>query len=181
MSKGDKVALVISLGPEVKKVAVPKLVGLDEDAAVKLLSDRNLEKGLVKAVENSAPAGQVVEQSVAEGTQVDEKTMIDFTVSLGPPDEPSPSASAEVSPSAGPSASPSTSPSPSQMISAAKTITLPGGEGSTHVEVYCGGIRIYNNVVSNSDGTVSVSVMGFAGDLVEIYFDGGLQETYVLQ
>lgn len=197
VARGEYVSLVVSLGPDAKMTTVPGILRLDEAAATQKLKDSNLEKGRVTLVEDDAPAGEIIAQSIPEGTQVAEKTAIDIVVSLGRTEtSPSPDISPSEPPASGeppvstpPDASPSPSPSsstpsssPAQLITRTLTVSLPSGEGSTHVEVFLGGMRIYNNVVTNATGTLTLqNVQGYVGDIVEVYFDGMLWESYALE
>lgn len=82
--KGDKVTVVISNGPKVKKVKVPGIVGLSESKAVKKLEEAGLVKGNVtKDYSDTYPEGQVISQSIKEGKEVDSGTAVDFVISLG--------------------------------------------------------------------------------------------------
>ncbi|MFU0826657.1 MAG: non-specific serine/threonine protein kinase [Lachnoclostridium sp.] len=83
--KGDTVTVVISNGPEIKKVEMPNIIGLTESKAVKKLENAGLTKGEVtKDYSDTYPAGQVISQSIKAGKKVDSGTAVDFVISLGP-------------------------------------------------------------------------------------------------
>lgn len=67
----------------VQQVTVPRLIGLDEDAAEAKLNDLGLD-GDATRENNTAPPGEVFAQAEDAGTQVPRGTSIAYTVSLGP-------------------------------------------------------------------------------------------------
>jgi serine/threonine-protein kinase len=77
---GSRVQLYISTGP--KRVDVPDVVGLDIEDARAELSDRGLRAD-VKRVESDASEGEVTGQNPGEGTEVDEGSRVELTVSKG--------------------------------------------------------------------------------------------------
>ncbi|NLV41497.1 MAG: PASTA domain-containing protein, partial [Candidatus Hydrogenedentes bacterium] len=80
---GDAVNVVISLGPE--PVAVPNVVGLTQAAAEAALTGAGLTLGAVtESYSDTVPAGQVMSQTPAAGTEVLPNTAVDIEVSLGP-------------------------------------------------------------------------------------------------
>ena len=83
---GTTISIYISKGPEVAKVSVPKLTGLDEVTAMAVLTENKLELGNVTEVNTEDPDmdGLVCNQSYAEGSFVDEGTKIDISISVGP-------------------------------------------------------------------------------------------------
>lgn len=91
--KGDTVMVVVSNGPEIKKVKVPSILGLTEAKAIKKLEEAGLKKGeVVQDYSDIYPLGQVITQSLEKGKEVNSGTTVDFTISLGsgvvdPPEE----------------------------------------------------------------------------------------------
>ncbi|MEO0576492.1 MAG: PASTA domain-containing protein [Pseudomonadota bacterium] len=78
------VDLVVSLGPT--SIPVPDIVGLTETEARAVIPNAGLDVGVVTEVfNNQIPAGDVISQSLAPGTEVLPDTALDFVVSLGPP------------------------------------------------------------------------------------------------
>lgn len=83
--KGSTIELFVSIGPEVKSVRVPNLVGMDETDTVIMLTELGLKVGTITQVNSdTVEKGKVCQQSVPEGSYVDEGTQVDFAVSLGP-------------------------------------------------------------------------------------------------
>ena len=78
------ITIVISSGPEIEQVAVPKLTELTKDEAIAKLESSKLCIGTIKWEESDYGYGKVVSQNIDEGTQVDAYTKIDITVSDGP-------------------------------------------------------------------------------------------------
>ncbi|MFT4144884.1 MAG: Stk1 family PASTA domain-containing Ser/Thr kinase [Mobilitalea sp.] len=81
---GDTVKVIVSTGPEIKKVNVPSLLGKTELQASNALTALNLKLGTVDyAASDIYPKGQVSYQSTSEGQSVDTNTTIDITISTG--------------------------------------------------------------------------------------------------
>lgn len=83
--EGDTVILVISQGKKIKTATVPLVIGMTEMNAWHELELAGLAVGSVENVERSdIQPGLVLTQSIVQGTQVDEKTAIDLTISVLP-------------------------------------------------------------------------------------------------
>lgn len=81
---GDRIRLFISSG--VEKIAVPNVIGLDQDTAQRALED----KGLVPVVEpkdSEEPEGKVIEQDPPAGKKVAKDERVTIGVSKGPQTE----------------------------------------------------------------------------------------------
>lgn len=79
------VTVVVSLGAEPKYVSMPDLVKFNLEDAKKMLADNGLGVGKVKEQEsNEFFAWQVIDQSVAPDTLIQEGQKVDLTVSTGP-------------------------------------------------------------------------------------------------
>ena len=83
LTPGQSIELVVSQGVSQKLVPVPALVGMDEDEALATIERENLGKGNVKHVDSDLPKGTVTFQSIEQGEQVKEGTVINLQVSLG--------------------------------------------------------------------------------------------------
>lgn len=84
-AEGTTVVLTISNGPKVKETTVPDVRNQDVATAKKAIEDANLVVGDVKEVYNSDVAqGQVIDQTIAGGTETKEGTKVGLTVSKGP-------------------------------------------------------------------------------------------------
>ncbi len=79
----SEVKIVISTGPEIVMTQMPQLKGLTKDAAIAKIESSNLSVGTVTTVESDLEAGTVIDQNVAAGTQVEEHTKINFSISSG--------------------------------------------------------------------------------------------------
>jgi hypothetical protein len=83
VAPGSLVGLTVSLGPT--QVPVPDLIGKDENFAILLLQFGSLIPGTITRVNSdTVPAGQVISQDPAPGTQLTTGSFVDLTVSLGP-------------------------------------------------------------------------------------------------
>jgi len=87
------VILVRSLGPELSFVLVPDIVGASEMEARRILEGNGLVVDLelsTRAHNDAIPAGNIVSQSIPEGTQVETGTRISYVISDGPLATPTP-------------------------------------------------------------------------------------------
>jgi serine/threonine-protein kinase len=81
--------------PAAKQVAVPDLVGMTEQGAAKALDQAGLKIGKVVSVQSDkGPAGTVIAQDPAAGTEVAEGGLVALTVSSGA--SPSPPSSVDI-------------------------------------------------------------------------------------
>ena len=79
--------LVISKGEKpAETTTVPKLVGRTQEAAEAALKQANL-KGKAVTEANDANKGEVFEQSIAEGEEVEVDTVVEYKVSAGPDEQ----------------------------------------------------------------------------------------------
>ena len=89
VAPGSSVDLVISLGPAM--IVTPNVVGLSEAQATLAVTTAGLVVGAVtQQADNTAPAGDVIDQAPAGGTMVTTGSAVDLIVSLGPPTVPVP-------------------------------------------------------------------------------------------
>nr|MCR5432116.1 PASTA domain-containing protein [Lachnospiraceae bacterium] len=93
VSKDTEIMVYVSLGPEIKTVSVPSLLGMTKKEAKKAVSDSFLILG--NASEDYSDAygkGLICAQSISAGEVVGKDTVINYTVSLGsmPVTEPEP-------------------------------------------------------------------------------------------
>ena len=92
-AKGSEITLTVSLGKENKKVKVPKLLGLTEMDGTVVANEVRLQIGTVTYEYSSTYAKDLIcYQSYSPDLEVDEGTVIQIKVSLGPEpvSEPSP-------------------------------------------------------------------------------------------
>jgi serine/threonine-protein kinase len=82
VAKQSEVIVFVSLGP--KQVLIPEPVGLGLEEAKALLVSAGLTPGSVTSFFTEAEAGQVFDFSQPTGTLIDEGSVVDLQVSLGP-------------------------------------------------------------------------------------------------
>lgn len=82
--EGSEIKIIISTGPETVMTKVPQLKGLSKDAAIAKIESSNLSIGSISTAESDLDAGTVIDQNIAAGTQIEERTKISITVSSGP-------------------------------------------------------------------------------------------------
>jgi serine/threonine-protein kinase len=82
VAKQSEVIVFVSLGP--KQVLVPEPLGLGLEEAKALLVSAGLTPGNVSSFFNEAEAGQVFAFSQPTGTLINEGSVVDLQVSLGP-------------------------------------------------------------------------------------------------
>ena len=152
---GDQVHLVISKGPESKKVIVPSVTGQSIDQARRMLEDLGLKVGSTEEIASEKDKGIVVYQSIAPNTEVEEGTAITLHYSKGPDSKP--------------------------ISSQPITVTLPTDRESVTVRITVGGQEVYNQVVNTSVSTVTTSISGTGTQEVCIYIDDELVETKDVQ
>ncbi|MDR2817637.1 MAG: Stk1 family PASTA domain-containing Ser/Thr kinase [Oscillospiraceae bacterium] len=80
---GYEVTVVISDGPENKKVKVPDLRGMTWQEAEKLLKENHLQLGSHSEINSDKPKDVVLNQSLAKGVEADVNDAIDVNVSSG--------------------------------------------------------------------------------------------------
>jgi serine/threonine-protein kinase len=89
--KGGTVYITYSSGPEIKTTEVPEVVSCSESQAISRLQSRDLSYS-VQYVDDEAPKGTVIFQSIEPGKRVQIKTSVLIQVSNGPqivePDPP---------------------------------------------------------------------------------------------
>lgn len=154
LKKGDTVKMIVSKGPEVKQVPVPRFVGQMLDSVLagldkfKLSCDEAVD---VEMVDSEEEGGTIVWQSLEDNTMVDEGTTIKFKVSSGLSD-----------------------------YVVTETYELPqDGRDVVRVQVYVGDAEKpqFDNNIHCSDETVTVKLRASGFHPVRIYFDGVLDQT----
>lgn len=78
----NPVKVVVSKGP--RKVVVPSLVGESYDKVKLILEGEGLIEGVFDQEYSEYPNGFVIRQSINSGISVDEGTIIDYVISIGP-------------------------------------------------------------------------------------------------
>ena len=104
-----------------ERVRVPNVVDLPREEAQKRLEDADLKLGPQDEAPSSEVAkGAVIEQDPAAGTETEQGTAVEVTISAGPAQDPATHASPSASPTASPTTSPSASASPESVEEAEK-------------------------------------------------------------
>ena len=85
LQKGHKIKLVISAGPLKKTAKVPRVIGRNQSEAEAIMIGSKFSNVTFEEIESNEPKGTVVEQSIAEGIEVDINTPIVLKVSKGMP------------------------------------------------------------------------------------------------
>ncbi len=84
-AEGTKVTIIVSKGKKTEYVKVPSLSGLTQKKAKKELEKAGLGIGeVMKEYSDSVPAGQVMGQTQAAGSDVEKGTIVGITISNGP-------------------------------------------------------------------------------------------------
>ncbi len=153
---GSTVNIYVSSGPVPSTVTVPPFTTLTLEEAIKQAKAFGLNVGDTVEIESDEPAGKVLYQSIAAGSQVEEGSTISFQVSKGP---------AAQEPEVG------------EMNSTVIRVGLPADGDTVTVRVEVGGEVQYNETVNISDGYVDVTLYGSGSQLVDIYFNDVLSNT----
>lgn len=83
--KGSKIVITVSNGSEKKETAVPNIYGLTKEQAITSIEAAKLKVGNVSEEHHDTiPEGQVISQSPAANSTIEEGQSVDFVVSKGP-------------------------------------------------------------------------------------------------
>jgi len=80
ITKGSAVDLVISKGPKSRKVTLPDFSGSTLNSIETQLKSLNLKTGTVTEVTSSKPAGTILDQTPAAGTDIAEGSSVAFSI-----------------------------------------------------------------------------------------------------
>lgn len=191
VAEGDTITVYLSKGTDVKKVNMTKLIGMSLDDAKREIERLGLIVGTVGESESSRDKGVVLSQSIAEGTEVEEKTTVNLTVSAGKKQEeakPEPSKTPEPSggettentpakpePSTNPGNSGGETTQPDENTKS-KTITvkLPASPESFTLSAKVNDKQVYSKTHQASEGSANITLRGTGTVTVSIYIDGKL-------
>jgi len=84
LAPGSTVAVVVSKGKQPSTVVVPKVTGLNETEAVRLVNASNLSAVVYRSIDPSTSAGQATKQFPAARTSVAPQSAVQILVSQGP-------------------------------------------------------------------------------------------------
>ncbi len=88
VTEGGNVALYVSTGPHVERVAVPQIAGRTEEDAIALLAESGLIPGDTSVeASDTVPKGSIIRQSGGENGQIEVGGKISYVVSSGPEQE----------------------------------------------------------------------------------------------
>ena len=148
LKDGDTIKVYVSKGPELQSFPVPDFVGQPIDKVREQLKEvRKLTctDSDIELVDSEKPEGTILWQSIEGTTEATEGDTIQFKVSTGQ------------------------APSQSRII----TVLLPqDGRESVSVWVTVDGEEQFNQSVSCSQSSISVSLIGYGVQHVEVYIDG---------
>ena len=164
---------------EAKLVEVPPLVGNTLENAEAVLKAAGLKRGNISREDSDMPEGTVISQDPKSGSESPEGSYVNLVVSTGTPE-----ATPEITPSPTPDRPAVTQPPEPTEPLKRKTIIidLPQTEsGTVHVKAVANGATIHDEVHQCSEGQVSLPVAARNDATVEIYFDGVLQLTRVVE
>lgn len=150
LSKGNTVYMVVSKGPEPVPVTVISFIGKTESEAKNSAEKLGLVVKDITSREDSAPEGQVIEQSIQPGSTVEAGEEISFVISEGPP--------------AG---------------SITRVYNLPWAfftEESVHAVIEVDDETVYDEVVSTTMGSIQYTFTGKGTIHVKVYFNDVLTE-----
>ena len=78
------VDVVISLGPKIKRTKVPDVTGILHADAIAALRNVKLQNSFTEEYSDTVAEGLVISQSPVQDTEVDEDTVVNLVISLGP-------------------------------------------------------------------------------------------------
>lgn len=164
VAKGTVVNLVVSDGPEIKYVIVPNVIGENIDKARNELTALGLNVEAKYEYNENVDKDIIIWQDLTAGSEVEENTTINLTVSNGPEDTGEPNDSGNEGTDL------------EEIINNNLSIILPKDKSEVEVKIYRiqDGERevIYNEVHSTSEEAISVLVTGKRSAKYEVYFDG---------
>jgi serine/threonine-protein kinase len=89
VAPGTIITAFVSIGPEIKYISVPDLLGKTQTEAEVLLKELGFQRGSVLSSPSSTYSqGYVVSQTVEDGRELPAGSVVGFTVSEGPPPQP---------------------------------------------------------------------------------------------
>lgn len=177
LEKGDTVTLTVCEAVTETLIPVPELEGLDIQDALNSLTALGLSNGAIRYVDSDLPAGTVTYQSIEQGQEVKAGTVINLQVSLGPEEDPDPQV-----PEEGETGDPEVPEVPEDDNAKLVTVNLPEGDGTITVTLLLDGIQYGEDfTVALGKPSIQVQVKGSGTQVLDIYFDGVLAQSEVLE
>ena len=90
VAEGSTLVIYYSAGAKIQKVSVPVLTGMTPKEAYKKMNNNFKVGDVTEEYSDTVPAGSIISQSIASGTEVVKGTVIHFVLSLGPAPETEP-------------------------------------------------------------------------------------------
>ncbi len=160
ITAGDTVTLYISSGKE--PAVVPKVIGMTISNAINVVRGENLTVDY-EYVYDDAEKDTVIGQSIADGEEVPQGTLVMLTVSNGPEEtEPPETEPPETEP-------PETDP-PEQTIT--YTLELDAYETDVTVEVREGNVVVFSTALPAGQTSVELTLTGAGRQYYDIYING---------
>ena len=145
--EGEKIIIVVSLGPDKTLTTVPKLLGKTKEEAVLALEEVGLKLGTPSyASSETYPEDQICYQSTTAGQKVAVGVTIDISISTGPESTPSPT----------PSPTPTEEPTPTPTKDPTPIPTPTQDPNEQTGPVYSGSVQITKNPLSEGESGVIV-------------------------
>ncbi len=155
---GSKIYVYVSKGPELSKIPMPKLVDKSYADAKAIIENNNLRLGETKRTSSQKPSGTVIGQSIEAGTEVDEYTVIDLTVSTGASED-----------------------EPSHTQAKTYTVPVPKDKDNTKIVVVQNGSVIHNAQHNKSEGQFTIELKGSGSVKIEVYYDDVISRQDTVQ
>lgn len=174
-----------------KTAQMPNLIGATLDDAIARLDKLGFKNYYYDYVENEAPRGEIVKQSVAKYTEVDITTRIDLKVSKGPAETTAPTTQMPTESSAPETTEEPTTLPPTEETTQpptetepeertiTKTFVIPNRETAYSVTLYQNGQIIRESTqIMPGTSTYSVELTGSGVQTYEIWIDGVYYNSY---
>ena len=166
LKAGEEITIYVSQGAGKNQTTMPNLIGEDVQQARRVISDNKLREGKITEVPSDKPKNVVLTQSVSRGTNVDEYTEIDLTVSSG------------LSASTGNTQVIPQTPVPVKPVTDIKTksmtINIPQDQEKTTIKILQDGKTIHNMTHSRDEKAFNINITGNGVVSLEIYYNGSL-------
>ena len=173
LKKGQTVILWVSIGPEVITAKMPNLLsgdGMSMDMAERILNGSGFYNLQWVPIDNAAPQGRVLSQSVAANVEIDVTTLIVLEYSTGiAPTEPT-------QPSQQPSGSEPVQPSGPVVMT--RSFVLPVREESYTLRIDCGAdVILEDTQIQPGQTELAVELTGSGTLYYTLYINGEIYET----
>ncbi len=161
VTEGFLVTLTISadVADPNSQAVVPKVTGVSEAEARRLIEEAGLLVGTVESRESNTEAGNVIEQLPSARTGVEKGSKVNIVVSKGP-----------------------VTPTQAPLKRKTLTITIPDTSPDTvTIRAVANGKEIYNKTHQKSQHTIDIPVQGSKDASVQVYIDGVMVADKVIK